>query len=74
MTTLLKAMEQLMEQMASLKAEQSRPARKRGADSEKRLGCYGCGKFDHIRKECPTNPWPVKKTPQDQGNGAGPQQ
>ena len=75
LTALMKAMEQLMSQVAKLEARQNRSDRKKGAEAEqKRTGCYGCGKLDHIRKDCPTNPWPAKSTPADSGNGAGPQQ
>ena len=74
MHSLLQAVKSLAEQIEAMKAEnksiQKPEGKKSGPKSNK---CYGCQGEGHIRRNCPTNPWPAK-TKTEAGNEEGPQQ
>ena len=72
--TLLLAMSKLTEEVQALKLGQSNrsmpPAERRP------VRCFGCNKDGHVRRHCPTKPWPEAPSTQKRqtGNGHGPQQ
>lgn len=72
--TITKAVEALTKELSELKNKldkSERGSRSKGGRSgrppQKQDGCWGCKQTGHIRKECPTNPWPA-------GNEEGPRQ
>ena len=72
---LLQAMQKLTEEVNNLKStQQTEEMTNRQSTRKEQKGrqtrCYGCRREGHIRKNCPTDPWPIKQ----QGNEASPQQ
>ena len=80
METLLQTIQQLTKKVDALQNETKRPNKPKGGQSERPEGCWGCKSPDHIRKDCPVNPWPAKTAkprPVEKttsGNENGPQQ
>ena len=72
LTTLLKAMQQLMEKMGQFQQLPTRSSQK-GDPNKERL-CWGCGKSGHLKRNCPLQKAAqVTETPAS-GNGSGPPQ
>ena len=72
--TITKAVEALTKELSELKNKLDKSERgshskggRSGRPPQKQDGCWGCKQTGHIRKECPTNPWPA-------GNEEGPRQ
>lgn len=64
----LKTLTQSVEQLASQRSR-NRPAPDKSNRRDRGNKCYGCGEEGHIRRDCPTRPWPKAA-----GNGEGPRQ
>jgi len=71
LTSLMQSMKQLADQMGQMQTEVGAARRNPGP---KRKGCWGCHKEGHLRKDCPTHPWPATEEPSRSGNGPSPQQ
>ena len=72
LTTLLKAMQQLMEKMGQFQQLPTRSSQK-GDPNKERL-CWECGKSGHLKRNCPLQKTAqVTETPAS-GNGSGPPQ
>ncbi len=70
--TLISAVSKLTEEIQALKmGPQTRPQ-----NLERRpVRCFGCNRNGHVRRDCPSKPWPGTPGQQPQsGNGVGPQQ
>ena len=74
LTTLVQAMQQLVEKVEQL---QTRPtgtaSRKESGDQNKERQCWGCGKTGHIRRKCPNHTASSSQGSTEPGNGQSPQ-
>jgi hypothetical protein len=78
LATLMKAMQEMAEQMRRLQLGKPSPAAlRKSEDSPRTLSCWGCGKSGHLRRDCRTRSWPgPQAAPRaaQAGNEPGPQQ
>ena len=78
--TLLQTLQQLTKKVDALQSESKQSNKPKRSQAEQPEGCWGCKSPEHIRRDCPTNPWPARTAKPKStekvvsGNEVGPQQ
>ena len=72
LTTLLKAMQQLMEKMGQFQQPPTRSTQK--GDPTRERSCWECGKNGHLKRNCPLQKAAQVTEAPASGNGSGPPQ